>query len=145
MLCTDGVIIFMYPHVLLDNYSILPYWWIVCAYTLYISYKSIQIFIVYRCMLYYMECLYHFISFLIIFKIISAFAFFIICCSYHHTLLIILLQGCVFWLGLLICAHNHSFLSLCATYIPNYMEYLFNYMCLGCLHKFILVHCLFLK
>ena len=58
MLCTYGVIIFVHPCILFASYSILPCWLIVCFYMYCTSYECIQIFIVHRCMLYYIERLY---------------------------------------------------------------------------------------
>ena len=57
--------------------------------------QYIGIYLVYKHMLYCMECLYHNISLLIILKNISVFALFLSCCSVHDFLLMGL-QCCVF-------------------------------------------------
>ena len=59
-LSTDGLITLMCAFMLLALYNVLPYWIIVCAYMLCVCYVSIWIFIVYGCILYSIEYLYHF-------------------------------------------------------------------------------------
>ena len=96
MFCTDGMITFIYVYMLLAIYSIQPNWLIVHGYLFCTCYEYIWIFLVYRCMFYYMKYLYHYISIPIIFKTVLMFALFLNGRSFHHNLLCMALQWCVF-------------------------------------------------